>query len=275
MKKYILLTLLTIGIASCVTKETKQYNIKNLEKHSEKFLRIRYQDSPLGEGEKGLYDKDPLFRFDRFDCLTYVETVMAIYLAENNKKKFEKVLKKIRYKDGKISFPTRNHFMSADWIPNNIKQGYTTDITKKIAPGQYKIASAFIQKSEWYKKLKPPYFLHNGEIANDSVASIPYIPTEKVINDQNLINRIPSGAIISIVRPNWNLKKAIGTTLNISHLGFVFHKTDGTTIFRHASSLKGRVVDVPLVAYLNELQKNPTIKGIHILKIRSEVPLDF
>lgn len=164
--------------------------------------------------------------------------------------------------------------MSADWIPNNIKQGYVTDITKELAPGKYKTATAFIQKSEWYKKLKPAYFLHTGDKVKDNYVSIPYIPTESVINDSNLINRIPTGSIISIVRPNWDLRIAIGTALNISHVGFLIHTKNGP-VFRHASQLNDRVSEVSFLKYLKGIEDSETIKGIHVLKINNEVPLDF
>ncbi|MBN1783778.1 MAG: DUF1460 domain-containing protein [Alphaproteobacteria bacterium] len=102
MKK-ILLILFAVCIG-CISKEKPMYNIKDLEQHSEKFIGIRYQDSPLGEGPNALYDKDPLFRFDRFDCLTYVETVMAIYFSENNKKSLNKYYKKFAIKTEKFPF---------------------------------------------------------------------------------------------------------------------------------------------------------------------------
>nr|WP_277619301.1 N-acetylmuramoyl-L-alanine amidase-like domain-containing protein [Legionella norrlandica] len=74
---------------------------------------------------------------------------------------------------------------------------------------------------------------------------------------------MPNGAIIEIVRPNWDLRKEIGTALNISHLGFAIWIND-KLYFRQASSQYGKVIDVPLIDYLDKARSSPTIKGINI-----------
>ncbi len=78
-----------------------------------------------------------------------------------------------------------------------------------------------------------------------------------------LFKQIPNGAIIEIVRPNWDLTKQIGTHLNISHLGFAFWQ-QGNLIFRHASSEARQVTETPFIHYLKKAKKSPTIKGINI-----------
>lgn len=103
---------------------------------------------------------------------------------------------------------------------------------------------------------------------------IPYIPLGQLINHQGQLNtyllkQIPSGAIIEIVRPNWHLKEIIGTDLDISHLGFAFWKNN-ILYFRQASSTEHKVVDLPLLTYLNEASKNPTIGGINVQIIKAK-----
>src|SRR5690606_32543867 len=51
---------------------------ERVDKLSSIFLGSDYVGDPLGEGESGVYDRDPLYRFDAFDCTTYVETVLAL-----------------------------------------------------------------------------------------------------------------------------------------------------------------------------------------------------
>ena len=70
------------------------------------YLGTKYVLNPLGEGKAP--DTDPLFRTDAFDCSTFVETVLAD--GDLNK------LNKIRYKDEKIDFLNRNHFVETDWL---------------------------------------------------------------------------------------------------------------------------------------------------------------
>ncbi|MGZ6134961.1 MAG: N-acetylmuramoyl-L-alanine amidase-like domain-containing protein, partial [Myxococcaceae bacterium] len=48
---------------------------------SAQFLGTPYAHSPLGEGEGP--DPDPRLRLDRMDCLTFVETVMALALSSS------------------------------------------------------------------------------------------------------------------------------------------------------------------------------------------------
>ena len=87
-----------------------------------------------------------------------------------------------------------------------------------------------------------------------------------------LFKQIPDGAIIEIVRPNWDLTQTIGTHLDISHIGFVFWKHQAL-YFRQASSIYKKVVDVPFVDYLSQALKSSTIKGINIQMITTKTTL--
>src|SRR5262249_26215905 len=67
-------------------------------------------------------------RFDGFDCVTYVETVLAL-AAAHNEEEFREALREMRYAKGHISWHRRNHYMS-DWIKNNQRRGIVKNITK-------------------------------------------------------------------------------------------------------------------------------------------------
>jgi hypothetical protein len=58
---------------------------------------------------------------DRFDCVTYVESVYALARAADPAA-FLDELRKIRYEDGAIEWPRRNHYMT-DWLRRNGKAG--------------------------------------------------------------------------------------------------------------------------------------------------------
>jgi len=73
-----------------------------LENVSAVFVGAPYGFSPLGEGEG--YDKDPLYRTDLFDCLTFVETSMALSLSKSPAEVL-RVLTQIRYGADKPSYP--------------------------------------------------------------------------------------------------------------------------------------------------------------------------
>src|SRR5438105_5821329 len=47
------------------------------------FLGEPYLLGALGEGEKSNFDQSPLYRTDAFDCVTYVNTVLAIAMGKD------------------------------------------------------------------------------------------------------------------------------------------------------------------------------------------------
>lgn len=252
------------------------------------FLNKPYIFNPLGEGSLGEFDRFPLYRSDFFDCETYVDTVIALTLAKDLTN-FKDLITKIRYKNGHISFIDRNHFTCLDWNVNNQTQKFVQDITINIkdSNGHYiaKLASALIDKPNWYRNLpisriRLPEIsdveksnklkdLHaKGDLFKKTLSSVPYIPLDKIFVkdndvDMKILEQIPSGAIIEIVRPNWDLKKIIGTNMNISHLGFVIWE-DNVPYFIHASSDKMLVVKTKLIDYLKNSKQSPTIKGINV-----------
>lgn len=93
---------------------------------SRMFAGRRYSENPLGGGP----DIEEIIRisFDEFDCVTYVETVLAL-ACSNTPKRFFSELRSLRYQDGKVDWFTRNHFMTG-WLRQNIKRRALTDLTR-------------------------------------------------------------------------------------------------------------------------------------------------
>jgi hypothetical protein len=277
---------------------------RNIEQTSASFLNVPFGDGPLGEGKDGKYDNDPLFRTDLFDCTTYVETVMAIAIVEtttisNLDPRFQgakqeiilKMLNRIRYKNGDVEYLKRNHFADLDWIQNNADENFISDDTKNIFPKAL-IARAIIDKAAWYAKHDIKR-LKRDDLKDDAkemlledlrestadivpeISEIPYIPLTALFTKKDgdsyeannrLFNRILSGSIINIVRPNWNLVDSIGTHMNISHQAFLIKK-DGILLIRQASLKDKKVSEMPLTEYLRPFMNSPTIKGINILRV--------
>jgi hypothetical protein len=255
---------------------------------SAQFLGKPYLLGALGEGSQARFDQFPLYRTDAFDCETYVDTVVAAALADNFES-FQKEILKIRYKAGKATYASRNHFTDLDWNLNNQQQGIVKDITKEFKNKEGKsialMAEAIIDKPSWYamrpleairlekqdeleRKTRHVELMQEGKQFKTTKVRIPYLPLsvlfdEKGNPNQAVFSKIPQAAIIEIIRPNWNLKTLIGTNLNVSHLGFAIWKNN-TLYFRQASSENGAVVDVPLIEYLHKAKSSPTIKGINV-----------
>lgn len=273
-----------ITILNNLSRETS--TVSKLDSASKLFLGLPYGHSgPLGEGPDGKYDQDPLYRFDTFDCTTYVETIMAL-ATSNSIDEFEINLNDIRYKNGEISFFTRNHFTDLQWIPLNIQNGYLEEINHLVvAPTQIKMASALINFSGWVNSLKIENLVvplatmsekeellielrAEGALFPSEEAFVPYIMVNTLVAQPKLLDKIPHGAIVNFVRPNWDLTEAAGTHQNISHQGFLFRK--GKILYlRHAStSLGGKVYELPFIDYLKKFVNHPTLKGVHLMRMK-------
>jgi hypothetical protein len=255
------------------------------------FMGKPYQKFPLGEGPNADFDKNPLYRTDAFDCMTYVNTVIALANA-NNLQEFQRVFKLLSYENGQVAFVARNHFVTGDWNENNAKSGYIKDITASIkntnglSPVRYAVTT--IDRPNWYRMMLPDrvrVFSYPGDeqaaqllnalraqastVKAQRVAT-PYIPISALYDaagqpNMQLFNQIPSGAIIEIVRPNWDLTRYIGTHINVSHLGFVFRTPQGL-VFREASLDSNRITDLSLTTYLRQFI-GTSVGGINVEQV--------
>jgi len=257
-----------------------------IQEFSDLFLSLPYIKDPLGEGPYGRYDQDPRFRFDGFDCTTFVETVSSLALS-TSKSEFIRTMDGIRYRDGVVAFQTRNHFTDLDWIPNNIHSGFVVELTTELFPDLYKTARTTIDKPQWYRMLGLDR-IHNFDVSSEILieelhrmgsqfrpllSTINFVPIDSLVSQIDLIDRIPNGSIINFVRADWNLKKYIGTNMNVSHQGFAIRKADGILYFRHASSELKRVTEEPLSFYLQRMSAIKSISGINIIQVKNDRPI--
>jgi hypothetical protein len=256
---------------------------KRLDVISKIFVGLPYgKGGPLGEGPSGKYDQDPLYRFDTFDCTTYLETIMALAMAREVSE-FEITLDKIRYEDGEIDYLKRNHFTDLQWIPFNVQNGYMSEINHQIVdPKEILIAEAVINFPGWLRSIKTEQIvvpmasqvekeslveeLH-AEAVNykTQVARVPYIAISTILARPSILNKIPTGTVVNFVRPNWDLTEAAGTHQNISHQAFLFRI--GKVLYQRHASTTGRVEEIPFIDYLKRFQNHTTLKGVHFMKV--------
>ncbi len=97
---------------------------------SRQFLGRPYKTNPL----IGSADTAEVFTasLDSFDCVTYIETVVALARA-SNVDGFTEWLRKIRYERGRIQWERRNHY-STRWIRNNIHEGIVRPVSMPAVP---------------------------------------------------------------------------------------------------------------------------------------------
>ena len=230
---------------------------------SELFAGRVYVFDPLGEGA-GTLDADPLYRFDVFDCQTFVETVLALQKA-NDFSDFLLRFAAMRYDSGKALYEYRSHLVEAQWMPRNIASGVFTDFTAEIGAGSEKKA-LFEVKDKGLAKGYLPFLERLRDLWPVGTYSVSYLPLDWAIANAE---KIPTNTIIQVVR----LPKA-GVPHTITHQGIYLEK-NGKRILRNASSSPRfqKVIDRDLTGYL-EFNKTyfskagrwPVI-GINILQI--------
>jgi len=180
----------------------------------------------------------PVYRFDGFDCQTFVQVVMSLLHAHSSDE-FDERLIKIAYgaagnPNGNIvRYYNRNHFVDADFNRINNQHGFLEDITKdkrfeKISKSQ----TITITRNEWFKK-QIANLEDNVKVLNDQdglamaarfqqyyqnlpfpnfkleTIKINYLPKEelirltwngKLIANKVLLDQIPTPAILENVR---------------------------------------------------------------------------
>jgi cell wall-associated NlpC family hydrolase len=97
---------------------------------SRQFLGQSYQPNPLigSAGTAEVFSTS----FEGFDCVTYIETVLALALA-SNVDDFTEWLRKIRYEGGRVEWERRNHYMTL-WIRNNVREGIIRPLSMPAVP---------------------------------------------------------------------------------------------------------------------------------------------
>jgi cell wall-associated NlpC family hydrolase len=97
---------------------------------SRHFLGHPYKPNPL----IGSADTAEVFTasLDGFDCVTYIETIVALARA-SNVDDFTEWLRKIRYERGCIQWERRNHYMTL-WIRNNVRKGIIRPVSMPAVP---------------------------------------------------------------------------------------------------------------------------------------------
>ncbi len=227
------------------------------------FVGRRYQISPLGEGPLGSVDADPIARFDRFDCVTYVEQVMALaWFGKLDAAIAE--LQHIRYAAGQIRYGARKHIMMAQWIPQNIAAGFVRDISSSVAGGPVSYAELQLGERDFVSPLGRKLKLSRADRPLGT-HRLPIIPVDRL---GGLIGRIPHGTIITSIRAPRS-----GVPYRASHVGLVIDE-GGKKVVRHAHRRRGRVVEQPLETFSREAQRwrRWPIVGFNLLAIAEHPP---
>src|SRR5260370_28594930 len=105
-------------------------SVSRIDVLSRRFLGQPYIPNPL----IGSADTVESFTasFDGFDCVTSIETIVALARA-SNVDDFIEWLRKLRYARGRIQWERRNHYMTT-WIRNNVRAGILRAVSMASVP---------------------------------------------------------------------------------------------------------------------------------------------
>jgi hypothetical protein len=184
---------------------------------SREFLGRRYKSNPL----IGAADTAEVFTaaLDGFDCVTYIETVLALTRA-SKVNDFIESLQNIRYERGRVEWQLRNHY-STGWIRNNARMGIVTPLA---AP---KVPTVARQR---VLNVVPGLAPRRARVKCVPKRAMP-----------RLERFLQSGDLIFFASTRMNL--------DVFHAGIIVR--DGRSILmRHASRSAGRVVEQPLSEFL-------------------------
>lgn len=174
-----------------------------------------------------------------FDCVTFVETVMALAKAAvSDEPAFEKYLdelRKIRYRQGIVGdYSSRLHYTS-DWLYENEQNGFLNNISRKLGGVvETKEIDFMSAHRDAYRQLK-----------NDSVMLEKIVGIEKTICKRGGFYYLPKDNIKAAADRIPHMAMIGFTTgiegLDTTHVGFVFRQ-NGRLTFIHASSSRKEVM---------------------------------
>ena len=188
-----------------------------IELLSRHFLGCPYQPNPL----IGSTATAEVFTasLDGFDCVTYIETMVALARA-SNVDDFMRWLGKIRYEGDRIQWERRNHYMTL-WIRNNVHKGIIRPLSLPGVP---------IISRDRVLNVVPG-------LAAQRV-SVECVPKPAM---PRLEPHLESGDLIFFVSTRKNL--------DVFHAGIIVR--DGKRVLmRHASRSHGMVVEQELIEFL-------------------------
>ena len=278
MKRIFLLVILLCGIATIYANNQDSIKVEKwlkeataLSKDSCRTLHFAKQmlGVPYVAGTlDGNEEERLVVRTDALDCTTFVETVLALCIADERGERsfagFKKALADVRYRDGVLDgYASRLHYFS-DWIRNNELMGFLRECTSETSCSQPKELWLDFMTThvESYLPMKKNPALVK-EIAayekNWQGTVVSYIPKEK-LNLPSEKLKIKNGDILAIVT---NIKG-----LDVVHVGFAFWK-DNHLHLLHASSVAKKVIEDPkkLFEYSKNTKAHIGVRAIRFVYV--------
>ena len=187
-----------------------------VERVSRYFVGRQYAANPLGGGPE--IDESFRVSFGEFDCVTYVEIVLAL-ACSNTPGGFYRELRALRYKGGKVDWFTRNHFMTG-WLRSNVARGVVTSLTRG---------------SDTHSKTRT---LEGVAGLPSHVTTFRFFPKRRF---SRVRPHIRTGDLMIFVSTK--------THLDVFHMGILIRANE-QILLRHATRSRGKVIEQDVVAFI-------------------------
>ena len=258
MKRIILIGIILFSVCSVQANEQDSINVEKWLKEAislpqdscrtlhfaKQMLGVPYVAGTLDGNE----EEQLVVHVDQLDCTTFVETVLALCIADKRDARsfdgFKKALTDVRYRDGVLDgYASRLHYFS-DWIRNNELMGFVKECTSETSCSQTKelwLDFMTTHVDSYLPMKKNPALVEVMAVQekNWQGTVVSYIPKEKLnLPPEEL--KIKDGDILAMVT---NIKG-----LDIVHVGFAFWK-DNHLHLLHASSVAKKVIEDPKTQY--------------------------
>jgi len=199
-------------------------------------------------------DEKLVIHFSGFDCVTFVENVLAITKMiradEHDIRDYSAELMDIRYRNGKIEDYTSRLNYFSDWIYDNENKGIVKNITKEIGGERYdKELNFMTTHKDAYAPLKnnPELVKKMKSIEDDLNTREMYYIKKGKINEY--YSELQTGDIFALTT---EIKG-----LDVTHTGYIYMK-GSTAHIMHESQAAGEVIvsSNSLKEYLSSIKKS-------------------
>ena len=213
-------------------------------------------DNFLGQPyAEGLLDKSGteklVVTLDKFDCVLFVETVMAIArgvaVKDYDYQNFVNRIEEQRYLNGKMNgYCSRLHYFS-EWINDNQKRQTVENITAQLGgvPMNKQLNFMSQHRSSYPQMVKDEatYQCIVGIEAELAKTTVNYIPTNGI---KSIYSQLKPGDIVAVAT---DVKG-----LDVTHTGLVYRNADGNMGLIHASPAGQVTVAYDLHRYINRVE---------------------
>lgn len=199
-----------------------------MDRISKLLLGRPYVEGSLGGGPESPEEFRVLL--NAFDCVTYMETVLALALARTFDE-FIEAIRLIRYKDGEIDWRHRNHYM-VDWARNNETARFVQNLTSGLYSRDKTCTLSLIAGLP------------------SKTTTFPYFPTQ---SREQVAGLFATGDLVLFVSTR--------ETLDVFHTGLLVAR-EGRRLLRHARRTAGAVIEQELGEFMTRTEMD----GIVLLR---------